>query len=198
MKPVPHAVKRGFGNGHSGIDYLSPHGSLVRASADGKVDFAGNGAGHGWVTWMGGKYILLKHPKRYSGYAHLSRIVVRPGQSVKAGQIIGYSGNSGFVDPKPTWLFPKRGSHLHYEELPLVPNFKNGTQGRVEPTLIKPTVAKPKPAPKRKAVYYTVKKGDTFSTIAAKYRLSLTKLANLNPRIKNVNVIYPGQKIRVK
>src|SRR5690606_24658011 len=49
-----------------------------------------------------------------------------------------------------------------------------------------------------KAQYYTVKKGDTLSHIAARYKTSVSKLVKLNPSIKNPNLIFPGQKIRVK
>lgn len=47
------------------------------------------------------------------------------------------------------------------------------------------------------ATYYTVKSGDTLSGIAAKYGTTVAKLQNLNG-IKNANLIYAGQKIRVK
>ena len=47
------------------------------------------------------------------------------------------------------------------------------------------------------AVYYTIKKGDTLSGIAAKYGTSVSKLQSLNG-IKNPNLIYAGTKIRVK
>src|SRR5690606_36010449 len=49
-----------------------------------------------------------------------------------------------------------------------------------------------------KAQYYTVKKGDTLSHIAVRYKTTVTNLVKLNPSIKNPNLIYPGQKIRVK
>lgn len=45
-------------------------------------------------------------------------------------------------------------------------------------------------------VTYTVKKGDTLSAIAAKYNTTVTKIANLN-NIKNVNLIYVGQKLTI-
>lgn len=45
--------------------------------------------------------------------------------------------------------------------------------------------------------YYTVKKGDTLSGIAKKYNTTVKKLVSLN-KIKNANLIYPGQKLRVK
>lgn len=47
------------------------------------------------------------------------------------------------------------------------------------------------------AVYYTVKSGDTLSGIAAKYGTTYQKIAQLNG-IRNPNIIYAGQKIRVK
>lgn len=46
--------------------------------------------------------------------------------------------------------------------------------------------------------YYTVKSGDTMTGIAKKKGTTLAKLAVLNPSIKNLNKIFPGQKIRVK
>jgi len=47
------------------------------------------------------------------------------------------------------------------------------------------------------AVYYTVKKGDTLSEIASRYGTTYQKLAKENG-IKNPNLIYPGQKLRIK
>ena len=46
--------------------------------------------------------------------------------------------------------------------------------------------------------YYIVQKGDVFGAIARKFNMSIDKLSGLNPDIKNINLIYPGQKIRVK
>jgi LysM repeat protein len=54
----------------------------------------------------------------------------------------------------------------------------------------------PVPAPKTKT--YTVKSGDTFGGIAAKHDLSIAALAKLNPQVKNLNVIHPGDKLVVK
>ena len=55
----------------------------------------------------------------------------------------------------------------------------------------------PKTSPQTK-LYYTVVSGDTLSDIAQKYGTSLASILKLNPGIKNPNVIYPGQKIRMK
>ena len=87
---------------HSGIDIKVETGTPVRAIADGKVFAAsttmqGYGTGvfidHGKVD---GKYVR-------SEYGHLSRYCVKYGQSVKQGEIIGYSGNTG----------DSTGEHLH-------------------------------------------------------------------------------------
>jgi LysM repeat protein len=47
------------------------------------------------------------------------------------------------------------------------------------------------------ASYYIVKKGDTLSEIAVRHHITLNKLLALNPQIKNPDLIYPGDSIRV-
>ncbi len=84
---------------HKGIDISAPVGTPVRATANGVVTRAMHYYGYG-------RYVRIKHSSKIeTAYAHLSRIVVRQGQHVKKGQIIGYSGNSGSTT----------GAHLHYE-----------------------------------------------------------------------------------
>ncbi len=48
------------------------------------------------------------------------------------------------------------------------------------------------------AVWYTVKKGDTLWGIARQYGVTLQSLIAANPQIKNPNLIYPGNRVRVK
>ena len=94
--------KNPFGKGyefHTGIDIEALAGAKVRATADGVVDFAG---------WYGeyGNTVILKHSSGYTTlYAHLSKIEVKPGQEVKAGQVLGRVGSTG----------RSTGPHLHYE-----------------------------------------------------------------------------------
>ena len=45
--------------------------------------------------------------------------------------------------------------------------------------------------------YYTVKKGDTLGAIALKYNTTVNNLMALNPQIKNANLIYVGDVIRL-
>lgn len=84
---------------HEGMDFASATGTPVYATGDAKVTTAGWHSGYG-------KVIVLDHGYHYTTrYAHLSEILVRPGQQVKRGDLIGKVGNTG----KST------GSHLHYE-----------------------------------------------------------------------------------
>lgn len=84
--------------GHNGIDFLTPTGTPVLATAAGEVAQAGFEPG-GF-----GNYILLAHPWGESIYAHLETIEVQVGQQVGRGAVIGRSGNSG----------GSTGPHLHF------------------------------------------------------------------------------------
>jgi Peptidase family M23 len=116
------SVVRGFSSGHDGIDLAAPIGTPVYAAGDGVVTFEGWGQNNSWMLGMAGVSILIQHSDIYSGYAHLSRTVIDTGQHVTKGQLIGYSGNTGDVT----------GPHLHFEVLPLNPNF-NDNHGRLDP-----------------------------------------------------------------
>jgi murein DD-endopeptidase MepM/ murein hydrolase activator NlpD len=85
---------------HYGVDLAAPTGTPVHAVADGQVEMA---------AWHGGngRYIQIRHDDVYeSGYGHLSRIAsgVRPGATVRKGDVIGYVGSTGIAT----------GPHLHY------------------------------------------------------------------------------------
>lgn len=84
---------------HTGLDFAAKTGTPVFATADGKVTEAGRQSGYG-------NCIDISHGYNYlTRYAHLSEILVKPGQEVKRGEMIGKVGSTG----KST------GPHLHYE-----------------------------------------------------------------------------------
>lgn len=56
---------------------------------------------------------------------------------------------------------------------------------------------KPSPAKPGKKAYYTVKSGDSLSSIAARYKTTWQNIQKLN-KLKNPDMIYPGQKLRIK
>ncbi|MFT6301960.1 MAG: murein DD-endopeptidase MepM/ murein hydrolase activator NlpD, partial [Pseudomonadales bacterium] len=96
MHPVLHKIKA-----HRGVDYGSPHGSPIYATADGKVKFSGPYGAYG-------NTVILQHGQRFSTlYAHMSKISSKSkkGKRIKQGDVIGYVGRSGRVT----------GTHLHYE-----------------------------------------------------------------------------------
>lgn len=84
---------------HLGVDYAAPTGTLVRSVGDGTVEFAGTQNGFGNV-------VMVKHRNSHTTvYAHLSKINVKPGQSVSQGQNLGAIGATGWAT----------GPHLHFE-----------------------------------------------------------------------------------
>lgn len=89
----------GYARMHAGVDFGAAWGSPIVASAPGIVSFAGYRGGHG-------NYVRLEHGGGLgTGYGHMSRIAVGPGEQVSAGEVIGYVGSTGL----------STGPHLHYE-----------------------------------------------------------------------------------
>lgn len=60
------------------------------------------------------------------------------------------------------------------------------------------TTAKPKPTKPASKKFVTVRRGQTLGEIAVENRTTVKRLAALNPSIKNLSLIYPGQRIRVR
>jgi hypothetical protein len=85
---------------HSGVDFAGKPGTPVYATGDGVVDFnSGRMSGYGVV-------VVINHGYGYKTlYAHLSKAMVKPGEKVSRGQIIGKVGRTGSAT----------GPHLHYE-----------------------------------------------------------------------------------
>ena len=96
--PARGQIVRRFGPGASGerndgIKIALPLQTPVVASADGVVAYSGNS-----VAGLGG-LVMLKHGDGWSSfYGHVGQILVQRGQSVKRGQTIALSGDSGFAD----------------------------------------------------------------------------------------------------
>jgi murein DD-endopeptidase MepM/ murein hydrolase activator NlpD len=83
---------------HTGVDFAVPVGTPILAVADGKIENASWGKAYG-------KQIIQKVDGGWVIYAHLNALRVKPGATVKKGQIIGESGNTG----------NSTGPHLHFE-----------------------------------------------------------------------------------
>lgn len=95
---------------HSGVDLAGPIGMKVKATSDGTVSFTG---------WRGayGNLVELQHGYGFATrYGHLRQILVKPGQTIKKGQVIAIQGSTG----------RSTGNHVHYEvrfhDKPINPN----------------------------------------------------------------------------
>lgn len=92
------------GKGHNGVDFGASPGTKVLAALSGTVKGTGNtDTVPGCYSY--GQWVLIEHDNGLSTlYAHLSLIKARTGDRVNTGDIIGYSGNTGY----------STGPHLHF------------------------------------------------------------------------------------
>lgn len=177
---------------HSGIDLDLEVGDNVYASFDGIVKKSDYVSGYG-------NLVVVKH---FNGletyYAHLSKILVMEGDSVAAGDKLALGGNTG----------RSTGPHLHYEiryrgaaiNPKYLVDFKNQVLTSevfyLKREHFKPTSESSTTSTGTKK-YYTVKKGDTLSKIAARNNTTVSKICKLNG-ISAKKVLRPGMRLRVK
>ena len=179
---------------HYGTDIDLEKGDSVRSAFDGIVRYA-----HKKVKGYG-QVIVIRH---YNGfetvYGHLSKILVHPNDTIKAGDVIGLGGSTG----------RSTGPHLHFEirclGVPInsedIIDYENKCLKTTSFVLTKKDAEetynlrskKYRHLHKQRTVYI-VKKGDTLSKIAKKTGLSLNALLKKN-KLKKTTVLKPGQRI---
>lgn len=188
--PFDGPVTSGFGwrdsTQHNGIDIDLNKGDKVAAAFDGMVRIAKRCGGFGNV-------VIIRH---YNGletvYGHLSKIKVKPGQVIIAGQIIGLGGSTGH----------STGSHLHFEVrfkgVPINPKYLiSFTDEKLLADEI--TIKKTRwgiAAYPTKDKLYKVEKGDTVFEIAKRYATTTTSIKEINGLTGRVR-LKPGQVICV-
>ena len=199
---------------HRGVDINLNTGDAVYAAFDGVVRVA-------MPTRMSGGYgnvIVIRHVNGLETYyGHLSKYIVKSGDIVKAGELIGYGGSTG----------RSSGPHLHFETRYMgqafdperIFNFQRGTLREESITLKKhyfncnshygqtdsQSLAASKKPPQNSGgskssgskVYYKVKSGDTLSRIAKRHGTTVKKLCQLNG-IRETKKLQIGQRLRVK
>lgn len=211
--PVPGKVNSNygyrarFGRMHKGVDLHIRSNDTIYAAFDGKVRLTNYEAkGYGY-------YVILRHPNGLETvYGHLNRFLVKPNQSVKAGQSIALGGSTG----------RSTGPHLHFETrfmgYAINPNaifdFANHTTHTDTYTFSKSTyqqarnyspsrnLAKserenPYKAATNVRATYTVKRGDTLSAIAKSNGISATTLRRLN-NMSSTDKIKVGQVLKLR
>jgi murein DD-endopeptidase MepM/ murein hydrolase activator NlpD len=118
--PLKGSILRRFGRGASGersdgVKIAAALDTPVLAASDGVVAYVGND-----VPALGG-LVILKHGGGWTSvYGHAGQLLVQRGQSVKKGQMIALSGNSGFAD-KPALHFELRQGRTPVDPLPRLP-----------------------------------------------------------------------------
>ncbi len=92
------------GKGHNGVDFGAPTGTQIKSALSGTVVGVGD-TDQFPKCYSYGKWVLVRHDNGLSTlYAHLSLIRAFEGQRVETGDLIGYSGNTGY----------STGPHLHF------------------------------------------------------------------------------------
>lgn len=211
--PVHSTFKYRKRRPHKGVDISLNTGDAIYAAFDGVVRVA-------MPTRYSGGYgnvIVIRHINGLETYyGHLSKYVVKSGDIVRAGELIGYGGSTG----------RSTGPHLHFETRYMgqafdperIFDFQSGTL-RDDVLILKKhyfncnshygqtdaqSKAASKKAPKDTSssnngtkVYYVVKKGDTLGKIAKRHGTTVNKLCQLNG-IKQTKTLQIGQKLRVK
>ena len=93
---------------HNGVDIAVGYGEPVTAAAKGtvvKVELPVPGQDHGAEDTVYGNHLIIDHGiGTETLYAHCRDVVVKPGQEVKAGQLVAYVGSTG----------SSTGAHLHF------------------------------------------------------------------------------------
>ncbi|MCX7862481.1 MAG: M23 family metallopeptidase [Bacteroidales bacterium] len=170
---------------HYGIDLRVNVGDSILSCFDGMVRIAQKSRSYGYT-------VVIRHNNGLETlYAHLSKLLVKPNQSIKAGEVVGLAGNTG----------RSTGPHLHFEIRylggPINPhdiiNFNSMDLHSDTLTISQQTFAYLEDV--FKARYHTVRKGDTLGKIAKKYGVSINRLCKLNG-ISRKKILRPGQKIR--
>ena len=173
-----------FGYPHSGVDFATPIGTPIRACDTGKIVYADG------VPDSNGCGINILHDWGLSQYWHLSRLSATLGKKFNKGQVIGFSGDTGFAT----------GPHLHFGTkvkginpagMRRWSNPLNYIADTIPPINYNPVEPR----------YYRVKLGDSLWKIAIKfyrdgYQWRRIYEAN-KEKIKDPILIYPLQKFLI-
>ena len=210
--PVPgfvtshYGYRKRFRRMHKGIDLKIQSNDTIYAAFDGKVRLTA------YERKGYGNYIIIRHPNGLETvYGHLNKTLVKADQVVRAGEPIALGGSTG----------RSTGPHLHFETRFMgyainpaaIFDFANHTTHTDTYTFDKKTYTKarnfapsktlaegednPYKAAVEEIETYTVKKGDTLSSIARSYGLSATSLRKMNGMTAS-DVIKVGQVLKLK
>ncbi len=120
--PIDGVITQGYGNTgftalgynfHNGLDIAAPAGTPIYAAADGVVNGTGSNSEAAYGNWVTIKHDITKDGHQIiTLYGHMRTYVLKVGQVVKKGDLVGYEGNTG--DTTRLLYGPDRGYHLHF------------------------------------------------------------------------------------
>lgn len=173
---------------HHGVDLDLEIGDSVFASFDGIVRIAKfNRRGYGY-------YVMLRHKNGLETlYGHLSKFNVKVGDTLKAGELLGFGGNTG----------RSTGPHLHYEirykgnglDPSVMIDFEHATC--VDENFIVSRGTYSKLIDKSKSKYVTIRNGDSLWTLSRRHHTSINQLCRING-ISRRTTLRVGRRIRVR
>jgi len=203
IKPTSQFGLR-WGRNHTGTDLDLETGDTIATVFDGMVRVVGSD-GRGY-----GRFVVVRH---YNGletlYGHMSKPLVKSGDIVRAGGVIGLGGNTGrstgshlhfevryegnAFDPRHIfdWSVPKIKSR-EFELTKSVWDYRRG--GRSHKSEFE---AGEQAASYSSVVWHRIRKGDTLSSIARKYGTTVTKIVRLN-NMSVKTTLRVGNKLRVR
>ncbi len=203
----PYGWRKLWNRPHRGVDILLRTGDPVKACFPGVVRIARSMGGYGNV-------VVLRHENGLETvYGHMSKILVKPLQIVKAGDVLGLGGSTGrstgphlhfevrfqYEPIDPEWILDFKTYSLRTRRLHLDKTYFGifAPKGNKHPVFkADKSIIKERPQRQQsREVYYEPKKGDTLERIAMMHSTTVDKLKELNPGIKNPK---PGTKIRVR
>lgn len=133
---IDYRVTQEFSSSHGGIDIAVYWGNPILAATDGTVVYAYDDGdlGENDLRWTYGTFVVVQSPDGIyrTYYAHMSRRAVGVGDTVKQGDVVGYSGNTGRVSSSSTGKYA--GTHLHFE----VRELTGGSYVKKDPKLYLP------------------------------------------------------------
>ena len=179
---------------HYGLDLAQPTGEPIYAAFDGTVRISKRNRSYGHL-------VIIHHENGLETYyAHMSKRLVKVGDHVKAGDVIGLCGNTG----------RSFGSHLHFE-IRYQGNAINpetvidcSTHDLISDRLTLTPASFRKVSAKGRASggsssssgWYRVRSGDTLEKIARRHGTTVQRICNLNGISRN-KVLHPGDRLRV-
>lgn len=205
------------GRNHNGVDLPSPTGTPTYAAFAGKVRTATRSKGYGNI-------VIIRHPNGLETYyGHLSKINVKVGDWVDAGQVIGNIGSTGrSTGPHlhfetrykgfafdPQWIIDFESGDLRKDYFVLkkkyLSNYNRYTPENLddeENILLSEEQERAEEERLRKEAeamkWHTIKSGDTLYRIAANNKTTVTAICKLNPGLSTKSTLKIGRKIRVR